>query len=81
VANRGDFVDIVAPGSNIVNCDGASYATTGTSTSTALAPAARDWRTTGRSLSEWNRHPHGHAPKRIGGKAGGHLDGVRIEAE
>jgi hypothetical protein len=53
-ANRGDFVDIVAPGSNIVNCDGASYATTGTSTSSALASgsAAGLADKPGRTLSE-----------------------------
>ena len=35
-ANRGDFVDVVAPGSSIVNYNGHSYYVTGTSAATAF---------------------------------------------
>jgi hypothetical protein len=36
-ANRGNFVDLILPGTNIVPFDGQSWAVTGTSTSTAFA--------------------------------------------
>ena len=39
-ANRGDFVDMVAPGSGIVNFQGQSYLVSGTSVSTASVTGA-----------------------------------------
>ncbi len=62
-ANRGDFVDVIGPGSNIIQFNEGSYVITGTSAATAFvsgtaaALKAAFWQITGRSRAIAARSP------------------------